>query len=310
METTYEKVRALRKDKADSPADVSFKKAVVGGYECREVDDYIQSLRNNLQLSEKAFNEKLEEYVSTVDMYRKEREKFIQRIDESEREAERFKKMSHEASERAREAGESLAKENRGLQEQLGKLRKETENNAQTKQKIDDYEKEIERLKKINYEAMEQIRETDQSAMDENRELRELVDRLQREMDDSIQSQRTIDEMNTVMADNARLTEEVCSLSEKKDRLNLQNDILIGEVNKIEKANQRLCQENDELKKNVNALRLSNRNCIMETGIKIFEFRQNSELGIETISSSIGDITRALELMKADLCEFSKKFEE
>jgi predicted transcriptional regulator len=304
METTYEKVRALRKDKADSPADVSFKKAVVGGYECREVDDYIQSLRN-ISSFRKGLQREAGEYVSTWictegtgEIHPKDR-----RI-EGKPSASRNEPRGFGAR---REAGERWRKKNRA-QEQLGKLRKETENNAQTKQKIDDYEKEIERLKKINYEAMEQIRETDQSAMDENRELRELVDRLQREMDDSIQSQRTIDEMNTVMADNARLTEEVCSLSEKKDRLNLQNDILIGEVNKIEKANHAVPGKRraEEKRKRAQAVE---QELYHETASRYLNSGRTASLASRRSAAASATLP-GLGADESDLCEFSKKFEE
>jgi hypothetical protein len=65
-------------------------------------------------------------------------------------------------------------------------------------------------------------------------------------MDDSIQAENDR-EMNTVMADNARLTEEVCSLSEK--RTAVLKRYLIGEVYKIEKPTSGCARKTTSLRK-------------------------------------------------------------
>jgi hypothetical protein len=68
---TNEKIKQLRDSKTK---ELNFKKTLTGGYQSKEVDEFIHSLQANMEQSQRVFNEKLEEHSSKTSILSQERE--------------------------------------------------------------------------------------------------------------------------------------------------------------------------------------------------------------------------------------------
>ena len=68
--TANDKIKQFR---IVQPNELKFKKATIGGYQCKEVEDYIFNLIKNMEQSQKAYNEKFEEHLSRFSVLTQER---------------------------------------------------------------------------------------------------------------------------------------------------------------------------------------------------------------------------------------------
>ena len=157
--SAYDKVKAFRDDTAASVSEISFKKAVLGGYDCKEVVEYIQTLKNNMQLSEKAYNDMFEEYSSSSKMYLQEREKLNKKTAEQEEEIRLLNARQLEKSEREKGDAELIQKENAELKSMIQSLQDQIENSEQNKKS----EKEIEEIVRKNQKLIGEICELTES---------------------------------------------------------------------------------------------------------------------------------------------------
>jgi chromosome segregation ATPase len=290
--STYDKVKALRSDGIDFATDISFKKAAFGGYDCKEVEEYIRTLKNNMQISERAYNDKFEEYASASAMYSQEREKLIRKIKEYEEEFEKLRNISLESIEKRKKATETIQNENTELKAKIATLQKQVEGSELTQKAA---------------EEIEEIKKGTEAIQNENMELKAKIASLQQQVEESELAQKAAEEIEEIKKENKRLTEELCELIETKNKLESQAAVYTTELNKLAKYNEKLITENSELKKTETMLRTSKRNFAMGMNMRVFEYQQRHQLGIDSINNSICDISNALEGMKADLEDLFEK---
>jgi DNA repair exonuclease SbcCD ATPase subunit len=196
--TTYDKVKALRSDGGKPISEISFKKAAFGGYDCKEVVEHIKNLKNNMLLSERAYNEKLEEYSLSSSMYTQEREKLIKKTKENEEEIERLKAANAESIERGKIFAESVQKENMELKELVVSLHRQIEDSEQSEKTI----REMEEIARENKELGDQICEL----AEEKEKLRS-------------QNTAAAAELDRVSKYNEKLTGEIAELKKNQAKL-------------------------------------------------------------------------------------------
>ena len=172
--STYDKVKAIRNDTTEPDSDINFKKVAFGGYECKEVAEYIRTLKNKILLSERAFNEKIEEYSSASNMFLHGRDKLNQKIKEQE--------------------------------------------------------DEIEKIKNDNLTLIEGEKETLEPYLKENEKLKSLVQDLQQQIVNGGLNEKIKKEIEDAAKSNKKLSDEVCKLTEIKNKLDSQNAVLNNRV--------------------------------------------------------------------------------
>lgn len=79
-----DELKDLRDKVESSPEDIKLKKCVFGGYDCKQVDEYIKILKQNMQQSQKLFSEKYEEITSLTSVITQERDSATKKISETE----------------------------------------------------------------------------------------------------------------------------------------------------------------------------------------------------------------------------------
>jgi len=139
-EVTQEKIMQLRKTKGIIP---DFNKALVGGYQCRDVDEYILNMKANTDQSQDLLKKKLEEYVSEFNLLSQEKEKLIRLKKEYETQLER---LSAENAEKSRIEAQVRAEADR-LKGSVEELQAQLENN--------DLKSSIEKTKLLEKENMQ-----------------------------------------------------------------------------------------------------------------------------------------------------------
>ena len=276
METnsTHGKVKEIRKTKVDIISELAFKKAI-RGYKCKEVEDYIHTLKNNMQLSETAFKEKLEEYSSASAMYSLERDKLQQNLKEAEKEIAQLKV----AVQVIKDEAQAIRDEAQVIKEEALLIRNEA-------QVIIEREKTI--LTPIQKE---------------NEDLKFLVEDLKLQIVNDEKNNLVMQEIEEITQSNKELTAQVNELIESKDNLDLENKVLLNESDRMTKQIEKLNIENEDLKRTINALRVSKRNNAMNTNMKVFEYKQNHQLNVEIISSNVNELTKSLSAMRTALHE-------
>lgn len=277
--TTHDKVKALRASKNSKNSELDLKKVTFGGYDCKEVEEYISMLKSNMQLSETVFNEKLEEYYSTSEMYLKERDKLLQIISDTEKKAIQYKSEALEKEEQNKNYIVQTEKENQELKELVKSLN----------EKIDYNEQAI-----ILKEEIKQIK-------NENQELQKIVLELQNQIDNDIQNQKLVEEFENIKNENKDLYENIYELSQSKNQLFSENSILNTEIQKELNIIQKLNAENDAYKKKINSLKSVNRNNILKTNMKVFEYKQSQQLSLDNISVNANELISIINSMKIDL---------
>ncbi|HEY5557316.1 hypothetical protein, partial [Acetobacterium sp.] len=83
-QTMKDTLNDLRDDSKHSNNEVAFKKRLFGGYNGKEVSEYIKTLKESLKNAEVSFNERLEEYAAMTAMLEQERDTYMNRVKESE----------------------------------------------------------------------------------------------------------------------------------------------------------------------------------------------------------------------------------
>ncbi|MCX7614971.1 MAG: hypothetical protein N2Z65_04375 [Clostridiales bacterium] len=151
--STYQKVKAIRNDTAETCPDINFKKIAFGGFDCKEVLDYIRDLKEKIQLSEKAFNEKIEECSSASNMYLLGRDKLTQQIEEQAEEIKMLKKQLQALDEHEKEALKPYVKENEELRSMIRSLQQQIENDGQS----ETINNEINELNECNKELSDEL---------------------------------------------------------------------------------------------------------------------------------------------------------
>lgn len=248
--TTYDKVKALRSEGA-ALSEINFKKAAFGGFECGEVLEYIKTLRSNMQLSERAFNDKLEEYSNLSAMYMQEREKMVKEVKGQAEEIRLLKAKSLETMERSKTAAQTIEQENAELKNQIELMQKQIERSEQSK-------------------------------------------KIEREIGD-------------LAAENKRLTEELMGIGEAKEKLESRHRVAEAELIRLRAYNEKLTAEITALKKNESRLKTAKRSLAMGINMQVFEYQQKLLLDLERAGESLADITRVCEAMREGLTDFAQK---
>ena len=133
---TNDKIKQFRAAKTKGR---QFKKAAMGGYQCREVDEYIALLNDQLEQTKKAFEEKTEETAGEYGILQIERDKLARANERSEHTLEQLRAQLEEEKGHV----DDLSEENARLQALIKALQEELDekNKQDTKALLDENEK-------------------------------------------------------------------------------------------------------------------------------------------------------------------------
>lgn len=153
--STYDKVKALRNDPIDDGSEINFKKVPFGGFDPKEVTQYLKTLRSNMLLSEKTYNERFEEYSSASKMYLQEREVLNKKIKEQEDEINRLEICQSEIIAREKVGAQRAQKEIMELRALVSKLQDQIAGSEQTQSTAKEKEEDTRELKRLSEEIFE-----------------------------------------------------------------------------------------------------------------------------------------------------------
>ncbi len=215
---THEKIKQLRFAQENG---LPIKKAALG-YQCKEVEAYIESLYETIEQSNKAFADKIEEYVSQISMLAQEREQLIK---SSKEDAQKIEKQNADLKtlieRRLKGFPESeILLENNSLKKTIARLENELERDQQIK-------KQAESLAKQNAILTRDI----QQVSKENQGLKEGMEKLRVECK---RNEAGIQSLLTLHTDQNTVIDR--KMEDYKHRLdsNIENaDVLMNELIKI-----------------------------------------------------------------------------
>ncbi len=152
-EMTQEKIKQFRKTKGAIP---EFTKALMGGYQCKEVDAYILNVKENMDHSQALLQEKLEESTNELALLSGEKGKLLQTKKECE---EKIEQLALEVR-RKTEAETQARADNARLQKTTEALRRQLES--------DDRKNSIEENKRLTEEVEELNLQRDRLTVENN----------------------------------------------------------------------------------------------------------------------------------------------
>ncbi|MBC3804350.1 hypothetical protein GH808_07890 [Acetobacterium fimetarium] len=211
----------LRDEAQEKHTEVPFKKKFLGGYNAKQVSEYIENLTENLQNAEESFNNRLDEYASMTIMLKQERDQYGEMFNSC-----KDSKVELEAQ------IDSLTKENQELKQEANIYQEKNHlydeiavQNLQLKSELNEnrnYEQECENLK----EQLDQVKlmVKDLSCELENYSKSELseaeYENLLAEKEAlKMQAEAAAGERNTLIAENERLKEQVETVARERNIL-------------------------------------------------------------------------------------------
>lgn len=211
----------LRDESQEKRTEVPFKKKFLGGYNAKQVSEYIETLTENLQNAEESFNNRLDEYASMTIMLKQERDQY----------GEMFNLCKDSKVELEAQI-DSLTKENEELKQEANIYQEKNHlydeiavQNLQLKSELNEnrnYEQECENLK----EQLDQVKlmVKDLSCELENYSKTELSEAeyeniLAEKEALKTKAEEAAGERNTLIAENERLKEQVETAARERNAL-------------------------------------------------------------------------------------------
>lgn len=278
-QTIKDSLNNLRDDSKNSNNEAAFVKRFLGGYNKKEVSEYIKTLKDSLKNAEISFRERLEEYAAMSAMLEQERDKYKSMVQESE-------------------------KTNLEIQRQINILSKE---NEELHLKVQDIKNEpVSQSERLEYESMvrenEQIRKeindfkkNNQNSIDQDSiELKERFNELKMTVED-LNNQISDYEENKVneKAYDILLAENEI-INQKYEEVVYENSLSLAEKKSLIEENKRLSdglikvnETNKELRNMMTITKLKNRKMMIEFEARAYEYEQNHQKNIDDIAKNI-----------------------
>ncbi len=306
--STNEKIKSIREI---NTRELNLTKSFGGGYNRKEVEDYVQNLKKDMEQIQKALIEKLEEYAAEVSMVSREREELKKNQTEIENSLLRLRGQEQEAA------------------QEIARLQEENSNLYLIKQKQEELEINLDLLNAQNQEKAQRL----EQFAKENNDLHELLQTANNELEilnNSVTKQEVsrlviqnaelkeantqliIDcntHLNTIKTLNAEMLEVKTDRSKKEDAINElkianrgqeEENTTLGHT--IEGLNVELTELKRDISMKDDAIKeliIAKRTLTMETNMKLYNFKINFEANIKHARKSMEDLEKVLDLFQS-----------
>jgi|GEM_PF-1969941 len=278
----------LRNGSVNSYTDVIFRKKNFGGFDPKEVSQYIRTLKESLSNAEGSFRDKLEEYSEMTAMLTQERDKYINMFKASESTnfdlQQQFKIVTKDNEAlNIKIQGMSIALTSHNDIQQNNNIELE---NAEMQKKINEYSE----YKDESVELKDQLNQ-----------LKAMVQDLNEEIENCAKNEVSSEEYENIIAENH-------IIKQKYDEAVYERGLLLAEKNIIAEKNSRisasLVESNEKIKvlRNINTTtKLNTRKMIVEFETKAYECAQNHRKNIDQISENIKSTLNILHYENMDI---------
>jgi|LGVF01.2.fsa_nt_gb chromosome segregation ATPase len=254
----------LRGNSVVSQSNIVFGKRVFGGYNVKQVSDYIQGLKESLRDAENSFKEKLDENSEMMLMLEKERDKNNALYLESE---ENNKKLNAQVNQ--------LILDNKTLVNQLTNLNTKSLDNEKLKKELLEYQE--------NHVEQEKLKS-------EFEELKQTLEELNEQVEEYSKNENPSDEIKSY----GNIIEENKMIKEKYNEVVFERSMHLAEKESLTDQNLKLTYSLKESREKVKELRelivktkLNNRKIVTEFEARAYECAQNHQKNMDEITENI-----------------------
>jgi len=264
----------LRDDSKKSNNEVVFVKRFFGGYNKKEVFEYIKTLKDSLKNAEVSFRERLEEYAAMSAMLEQERDKYMNMVKESE-------KANHEMQQQVN----ILSKENEALNLKVQDIKNETvsqndrleyESMALENEKM---RKELNAYKENNQESIE--------LKEQFNELKLTVQDLNNQISDYGENEVNEKAYDIILAENEIINQKYEEVVYENSMSMAEKESLIEENKRLSNGLIKVNETNKELRDSITTAKLKNRKMMIEFEARAYEYEQNHRKNIDDIAKNI-----------------------
>ncbi|MBC3888939.1 hypothetical protein GH810_11505 [Acetobacterium paludosum] len=305
----------LRDKSQKTNSEVPFKKKFLGGYNAKQVSEYIETLSDNLHSAEGSFKNRLDEYASMTAMLKQERDQYGEmfnvcknskmemqdQIDHLTRENEKLNNEIVELNQNNDSAEndqmyEKIAAQNLEMQIKLNEYRNYEQECIQLKDQLDQLKLMIQDLNDElgNYAKNDGPEENLEKVLAENEILKK-------------KSDEVVHEKRLLLAENEILKKQYEEVVHERSVLlaekNMLAELNIRASDSLQEAN----EKNKELVDITIKTKLKTRKMIAEFESRAYEYSQNHQKNIDEISETIKKALDILKYEKEDVDLLIKK---
>ncbi|KNZ41641.1 hypothetical protein [Acetobacterium bakii] len=264
----------LRDDTINSTSEVIFGKKVLGGYNTKEVSEYIKLLKESLNNAEYSFRNRLEEYAGMTAMLKEERDKYMILFKESE-------STNFEMQQRII----TLIKDNDALSIKIQGMSNAVvfPNELQKCEKIRlenlELQNQIAEYKKYKLESIELKNQLD--------ELKSMVVDINSEIENYAKNEVSKEQYETLVAENQRLKQEKEIEALEKAKISEERNTLLEENRKQSVNIREINEENNTLRSMNTMTKMKTSKMMAEFETRANECAENHRRNIDQISENI-----------------------
>lgn len=278
----------LRNGSVNSYTDVIFRKKTFGGFNPKEVSEYIRTLKESLNNAEASFRDKLDEYGEMTAMLTQERDKYIKLFEDSETTNADLQQQLKIVS----KDNEALNIKIQGMSIALTSHNdvKQNENialeNAEMQKKIIEY-------KEYKNESLE--------LKDQLNQLKAMVQDLNEEIENCAKNEVPSEEYENIIAENQIIKQNYDEAVYERGLLLAEKNILAEQNSRISTSLLESNEKNKELRNVNTTTKLNTRKMIVEFETKAYECAQNHRKNIDQISENIKSTLNILHYENMDI---------
>ncbi len=289
----------------DAPKnEVKFKKCTFGGFEPKEVTQYILVLRESLQHAERSFNERVEEYASSSAMLLQERDKYMSLYEQTKSEMAQLKNaidiLTLENEKKSKEQMEMQANQQQNLILEEQRIAYEEQSRRYEALLVENELLKEEQNSRRSAEC-EELSAENAVISQEKRQLELRIEDLTRQIETVKNTQIPKEQYEVVVSENEQLRSQY-------DEILSQNSILTAERNVLAEQNARLeqhavsaSQKNKELHATITKIKFKTRKMIADSQAKVYECSQNHEHNIDLVTEHIQSALTMLTYEKGNI---------
>jgi hypothetical protein len=279
----------LRDESQEKHTEVPFKKKFLGGYNAKQVSEYIETLTENLHNAEESFNNRLDEYASMTIMLKQERDQYGEMFNmckdskvELEAQIDRLTKENEELKQQA-----NIYQEKNHLYDEIAVQ------NLQLKSELNEnrnYERECENLK----EQLDQVKL--------------MVKDLSCELENYSKSELSEAEYEIILAEKEALKTKLEEAARERNTLIVENERLKEQVETAANERNALLAEKEQMKEQYEDIQersgLRSENKVLKEQYEIIVHEKSTLLAENSI------LAEQNKRLTNDLREFNQKNEE
>lgn len=278
----------LRDDSVNENKEVIFGKKAFGGYNPKEVSEYIKTLKDSLYNAENSFRSRLEEYAEITSMLTQERDKYMQMFKECEA-------GNLEMQQRVTE----LTKDNEAVNVEIQGLLHDPIPQDDHQMHEESVSQNLEMQKKL----IEYNEYKDDSIIlkDQLDELKLMVRDLNEQIEDYAKNEVVSEEYKIIVAENEIVKEQYDEAVYERSMLLAEKNILVEQNKRISESLLESNEKNKELRNINTTTKLKTRKLIAEFETRAYECAQNHRKNIDQITENIKSTLNILHYENVDI---------